>query len=335
MNNKKVAIIIVNFNGKEFIKKCLDSVFKQSYTYFDIYFIDNGSSDNSIEFVKKNYSNSKLKIIKLNKNYGFAKGNNIGIKEAFKDKKVKYIVCLNNDTIVNRNWLKELVKTAEKDKKIGAVGSKIIFLNKKNKINSLGIIPLPNGNGINYGKNQKSILYKKEEIIFGPCAAAALYKREVLEKIGLFDEKYFCYLEDVDLAYRINLAGYISVLNPKSWLYHVHSGTSIKMGSFKSYLIIRNSMYNILKYLKLSYLLIYPYLSYKLYQKIKIRFNIQKKEDENLKIQFIINVFKSYFSIFSMISYFLKERKRIKNYIQVIDAVEKEKIYKKFILDYK
>src|SRR3989344_3399710 len=122
---KKASIIIVNWNGMKFLKNCLDSVYKQTYKNFQVYFVDNGSIDGSSEFVKKNYL--KAKIIQLDKNYGFAKPNNIAIKESFKDKEVEYIVCLNNDTIVDKNWLKELVKTARKDKKIGAVGSLALY----------------------------------------------------------------------------------------------------------------------------------------------------------------------------------------------------------------
>ena len=118
---KKAAIVIVNWNGKKFLRNCLDSVYKQTYKNFQLYFVDNGSIDGSSEFVKENYP--RTMIMQLDKNYGFAKPNNIAIKEAFKDKSVEYIVCLNNDTIVDKNWLKELIKTALKDKKIGAVSS--------------------------------------------------------------------------------------------------------------------------------------------------------------------------------------------------------------------
>src|SRR3989344_6053610 len=128
MKNKKVAIIIVNWNGKKFIKDCLNAVFKQTHKKFKVYLVDNGSTDGSSDFVNKIFPQTK--IIQLDKNYGFAKGNNVGIKEAFKDKSIKYIVCLNNDTIVDKNWLKEMVKTAGSNNKIGAVGSVSLYPNK-------------------------------------------------------------------------------------------------------------------------------------------------------------------------------------------------------------
>lgn len=189
MKNKKVAIIIVNWNGLKFLNDCLNAVYKQTYKNFDIYFVDNGSYDESVKYVLNNFP--KIKVISLEDNTGFARGNNIGIREAFKDKDIKYIVCLNNDTKVKNNWLYELIKTASSDKKIGAVGSKILFYNREKTINSVGIIPLKNGNALNYGKNTSYSNFNKTEIIFGPCAASALYTRECLEKVGLFDEKYF------------------------------------------------------------------------------------------------------------------------------------------------
>ena len=104
---KKASIIILNWNGKGLIKDCLNSVYNQTYKNFEVYFIDNGSTDNSIAHVKKNFPKSNN--FQLDKNKGFAKGMNEGIKKSLKDNKTKYIVCLNNDTIVDKNWLKELI----------------------------------------------------------------------------------------------------------------------------------------------------------------------------------------------------------------------------------
>ena len=184
---KKAAIVIVNWNGKKFLRNCLDSVYKQTYKNFQLYFVDNGSIDGSSEFVKRNYP--KTIIIQLDKNYGFAKPNNIAIKEAFKDKLIEYIVCLNNDTIVDNNWLKELIKTTQKDKRIGAVSSKAYFpdgriqnaglsLEKALQINKEG------GISIGYGLTDKEAPNLSEEIeIFAPGGVAPLYKREILEQI--------------------------------------------------------------------------------------------------------------------------------------------------------
>jgi len=307
MEDKKVAVIIVNWNGKKYLKNCLDAVFNQTYKDFDIYFVDNGSIDNSVGFVSKNFH--KVNIIKLDKNYGFAKGNNEGIKEAFKDIEVEYIVCLNNDTIVDQSWLIELIKTVNKDEKIGAVGSKILFYGQREKINSLGIVPLKTGGALNYGKNEDSSKYLKEEDIFGPCAASALYTRNCLKKTGLFDESYFCYLEDVDLAWKINLAGFKCKLNPKSFLYHIHSGTSSGNNKFKSYLIVRNSLYNLIKYMSIKEILLYIPNTLGYYKILSKRENIGSELKKASKSLFILNHLKAGLIILIKLNSLIKKRR--------------------------
>src|SRR3989338_5395553 len=195
MNNKKASIIIVNWNGKKFLKDCLNAVCKQTYKNFQVYFVDNGSLDGSSDYVRRDFP--KTKTIQLNKNYGFAKGNNEGIKEAFKDKSIEYIVCLNNDTIVDKNWLKELVKTAEKDKKIGMVSSKAYF--PDGKIQNAGLsfekalqINKDGGISIGYGKKDSEVPSLQKEIeIFAPGGVAPLYKRKMLEELYKINKEYF------------------------------------------------------------------------------------------------------------------------------------------------
>src|SRR3989338_11483946 len=204
MKNKKVAIIIVNWNGKKFIKDCLNAVFKQTHKKFKVYLVDNGSTDGSSDFVNKIFPQTK--IIQLDKNYGFAKGNNVGIKEAFKDKSIKYIVCLNNDTIVDKNWLKEMVKTAEKDKRIGAVQSKIM-LQDKETIHSVGGTLNYDFSSDSKGFGEKNGEYQEKEIELA-IGCSVLIKTNVLKQIGLFDEKFFSYQEDDDLSIRVKKIGY-------------------------------------------------------------------------------------------------------------------------------
>ena len=124
---EKVGIIILNYNGEKFLKACLDSVLNQTYTNFEIFLVENGSTDGSIEFLEANYKD-QINLIKLDKNTGFAKGNNIGIKEAFKDNEVKYIATLNNDTKVEENWLSEMIKTIKSNENIGSISSIMMFL---------------------------------------------------------------------------------------------------------------------------------------------------------------------------------------------------------------
>lgn len=269
MDNGKVAIIIVNWNGLRFLKDCLESVYKQTYTNFDVYFVDNGSVDDSVDFVFKNFP--KVKIIKLDKNTGFAKGNNIGIKEALKDVEVNYIVCLNNDTIVSKNWLEELLKTVEKDKIIGSVSSKAYFSDgitiqnaglefyKALQSNKKG------GISIGFGLTDKEAPELSDNIkIFAAGGVAPLYRREVLEKLlkrdgEIFDEDFFAYVEDYDLGFRINSLGYESFLSADAKLIHLHSKTGGVASPFKSYYCERNAILTAVKNLPLIDLLLFPF----------------------------------------------------------------------------
>ncbi len=242
----KVLIIIVNWNGKEYLNDCLRSVFNQSYENFKVILVDNGSTDGSIEFVKKIYSD--VEIIPLDKNYGFAKGNNIGIEKALKDEKVQYIVLLNNDTKVEPQWLEELVKVAKSDEQVGSCQPKMLSLANPKMIDALGISITKNGGAIQDGYGiEDTGQYNQVKEVFGACAGAALYKREMLSRIGLFDEDFFAYYEDVDLALRARLAGWKCMYVPKAVAYHRHSATVGKTSSFKIYFLERNRYYYIIK----------------------------------------------------------------------------------------
>jgi hypothetical protein len=287
---KKAAIIVVNWNGKRFLKNCLQAVFKQTYRNFDVYFVDNGSIDKSAEYVAQYFT--KVKIIRLDKNYGFSKGNNVGIKEAFKDKKIEYVVCLNNDTIVSKNWLKELIKTATKDEKIGSVSSKAyfpdgktiqtagLFFTKSIQSNSTG------GVSIGYGKTDKELTDLSTELeIFAAGGVAPLYKRKILEHLykrdnEIFDEDFFAYVEDFDLGFRIRKLGFKSFLSPKAKIIHLHSQTGGKESSFKSYYCERNSILTAIKNLPPFDLILFPIRNLNL----KLSYLFKKNESfENFK----------------------------------------------------
>ena len=257
---KDTAVIIVNWNGIKYLNNCLESVFSQTYKNFDLYFIDNGSKDKSIDLVKNNFP--QIKIIKLTYNSGFSRGNNIGIKKAFQDKEVKYIVFLNNDTIVNQNWLAELVKAAEKDKRIGMVGSKVLFPNSKIHTVGLSLEKNLHGNrngGISIGFNSDGNIFNRELAIFAPPGVSALYKKRVIKKIGLFDEDFFCYGEDLDLGFRARLNGWKCIYNPESKLIHLHSQTGGTSSSFKAFYTRRNSYFVAIKNLAIGDLLLFPF----------------------------------------------------------------------------
>jgi GT2 family glycosyltransferase len=253
MKNPLVSLIVISYNNKKDLNECLTSLKNQDYENFEIVLVDNNSSDNSVEIAK---GFKGIKIIENKKNEGFAKGNNLGIKNAFKNKKVKYIVCINPDTITKKSWLKELVSVAEENKLIGSVQSKVLLNNNKTKINSAGNNINFLGVGIcgSYMKDKKTENKIKEIGYASGCSV--LYSREALEKVGLYDEDFFMYKEDLDLGWRLSLFGYKNLFAPKSIVYHKYSFS--KKGN-KFYYLERNRLIVLLKNYKIKTLfLIFP-----------------------------------------------------------------------------
>lgn len=254
---KDTAVIIVNWNGKKYLEECLESLRNQTYANFKTVLVDNGSEDGSVFFVEENFP--EIEIIKLEKNTGFAYPNNLGINKAIEDKNIKYIITLNNDTKVDVKYIEEMVSCAKRHPGAGSVQPKVINFYEQNIINSAGVLIYFDASAINRGQKEKDEgQYEKAEEVFG--ASAALYAREVLEKIKLpednyFDNDYFAYNEDVDLAWRLRLAGFKSFYCPKAKAYHVHSATGKNYSPFKAFHIHRNHYYNIIKNLPLKFML--------------------------------------------------------------------------------
>jgi GT2 family glycosyltransferase len=238
--NPLVSIIILNYNGKKFLKNCLKSVFKTDYDFFEVIFVDNSSTDGSFEFVQKNYkSESRLKIIRSEKNLGFGGGNNIGIKKAKGD----FIVFLNNDTWVDPLWLEEIIKVIKKEPLVGACQSKLLLVEDSKRFDSAGDFVDQYGimmrRGGDWGETDRE-QYDRVEEIFSARGAAMTIRRSVLKKIGLFDPDYFVTYEDIDICWRIRLGGYKVVYVPSSVVYHIGEASMPPNNPNKAYYITKN-----------------------------------------------------------------------------------------------
>ena len=214
MSAPKVSIIIVNYNGKELLQKCLDSLLKVNYDNFEIILVDNNSTDGSVEFITKNYPS--LIIIKLDSNKGFAEPNNVAAKIS----KGKYLLFLNNDTVVTPNFISEMVKVMEIDKKIAICQS--LLLKPDGSVDSSG--DFIDHLGVVY--NSKTKIDEIREVS-SARGASMLVRSDIFEKLDGFDQKFFVTFEDVDLCWRSWILGYRVLIIPASIVYH-EGGITIK-----------------------------------------------------------------------------------------------------------
>lgn len=233
---EKIFIVIPNWNGADFIAPCLKSLKKQSINA-QVVVVDNGSVDESVAIIESDFP--EVHLIKLDHNTGFAGGVNTGINYAL-DRGAEFVTLFNNDATAEKDWLKNLVSAAGRHPEVGIVTGKFMRMDKKH-IDSTGdfysvwAMPFPRGrNQLDNGQ------YDTAEYVFGASGGASLYRASMLEKIGLFDEEFFAYLEDVDISYRAQLAGWKVWYQPSAVAYHMVGGTSSKLGSFSRYHFTKN-----------------------------------------------------------------------------------------------
>lgn len=238
-----VSVIITNYNGEIHLQECLNSLMDIKYSNYEIILLDNASTDNSIELARRVYP--EIRIIPLNKNYGFAEGTNKGAREA----RGEFIVFLNNDTKVHEKWLIELINAATLYGEDNIYSSKVLFYDSPHEINTIGGIITPMGSGldINFGKPDLDE-YNKMQFIGSPSGCSMLLKKSLFKKMGGFDKDYFAYLEDVDFGWRCWLDGHKTYYVPTSIVYHKYGATGGKMDSpFRVFHVQKNRLSNILK----------------------------------------------------------------------------------------
>ena len=216
----KVTIIIPNYNGIKFMKDCIESLRVQTYKNFEILVVDNGSKDESVDYLRdlESYeSNLNIKAIYLDENLGFAGGVNVGLAACDS----KYVILLNNDTEVFPDYVEMLVNAIEKSEKIFAINPLMINAHDKELVDDAGDGYSLLGWGYQIGVGEKVSDFTKRRAVFSACAGASIYRKSILDEIGYFDEMHFAYLEDMDLSFRARLRGYIIGFYPRAKLYHL------------------------------------------------------------------------------------------------------------------
>lgn len=240
----KVSVVTPNYNGEKFLKTFFESLSKDSECIGEVIIIDNGSSDNSLNYIKNNEFDFPVKLIENSKNLGFAPAVNQGIKKA----KYEYIFSLNNDTEVKKGSIKQMLDLITSSDDIFSVQAKMLQYNNKELIDDVGDEYNLLAWTKKTGENHKSEEFDEVMEIFSSCAGAALYKKQLLEELGLFDDNFFAYMEDVDLAIRSKINGYRNLLCPQAIVYHVGSATSgSRYNEFKVKLAARNNVWVVYK----------------------------------------------------------------------------------------
>jgi GT2 family glycosyltransferase len=257
---------MLNYNGADVVTKCVESVLATTYSNFEIIFVDNGSADGSYQTIAGQFGkDSRLVLVRNDVNKGFAGGNNIGLKYA----RGSYITLLNNDTVVEKDWITETLKIAESDEKIGIVQSKLFFWYNRDMLESAGAFIDKTGYGFERGFVKGRAMYNTVDEVFYANGAAVTISKKALDKMcggktELFDDDFFFAYEDVDLSWRMRLAGFKTVIAPRSIVYHRRSTTtSRKRGRLvfhhcknRLLTLIKNySLLNLLRYFPLLIIL--------------------------------------------------------------------------------
>jgi GT2 family glycosyltransferase len=219
---RRVTVIIVNWNGENFLGQCLAALMAQTVSPYEIILVDNASSDASLAIARQFPS---VRLMNLNENTGFARGNNLAIKAVSEES--EWIALLNPDAFAEPRWLEELLVASERSPAFDVFGSMLVNASDSALLDGTGDAYHVSGLVWRMGHDMPtSTDTGKEREIFSPCAAAALYRRSTMQKLGGFDEDYFCYVEDVDLGFRLRLAGCRCLYVPQSVVRHVGSGTT-------------------------------------------------------------------------------------------------------------
>jgi len=322
-NIPKVAVVILNWNGKKFLESFLNSVLNSTYKNLDIYVADNASSDNSVSYLKEigfenfdSNSSSEVKskfIIQLARNYGFAEGYNQALKQI---KNAKYFILLNSDVEVSPDWIEPVIDLMENDSAIGAAMPKVKMHAQRDFFEYAGASGgwidkwgYPFCRGRIFAELEKdSGQYDDNAEIFWASGAAMFVNAELFSKSGGFDGDFFAHMEEIDLCWRIKRAGYKIMVVPSSVVWHVGGGTLAADSPRKVYLNFRNSLSMLLKNKEGVFLTFYTILIRLFLDALAGLMFLSKGKFRN-----VIAIVRAHWSFFYQLNKNLKKRKVIKN----------------------
>jgi GT2 family glycosyltransferase len=220
ISNLKISVIIPNWNGAHLLPTCLGSLRRQSYAEREIIVVDNASTDGSLELLARDYAD--VCVLALPRNAGFTGACNAGILKSRAD----FVALLNSDTEADEHWLDQVIGAFERHREAGSVASKMLLFDRRDTLHTAGDFVRLDGTPGNRGVWQRDEgQFDREEYVFSACGGSAAYRRAMLNQIGLLDEDFFFSLEDVDLAWRAQLAGWKCVFAPQAVVYHKLAAT--------------------------------------------------------------------------------------------------------------
>jgi GT2 family glycosyltransferase len=235
-----VAVVIPNWNGADLLPACLQALREQTYRDHEVVVVDNGSRDDSLAVLARF---PEVRVLRFGRNRGFGAATNAGIRATAGP----YVATLNNDAVPAPGWLAALVAAAEVDAGVGMCASRMVFAARPDVLNSCGIAVDRAGIAWDLLGGEPVGADRDLTEPFGPCAGAALYRRTMLDEVGLFDERFFAYLEDVDLAWRARRAGWRCRYVAAAEARHQHSATGGEGSPRKRYLLGRNKVWLVAK----------------------------------------------------------------------------------------
>lgn len=260
------SIIVLNWNGRHLLEECLDSVLSQTFRDFETIVVDNGSTDGSVDFLNEGWGR-KINTIALSSNEGFAGGNNAGIRASGG----RWIILLNNDTAVDPGWLSALAAAIGRHLEAGMFTPKILNYYRRDEIDNTGHLIYPDGLARGRHRLEKDDgRFDEEGEAAWPSGCAGVYRKEMLDGIGLLDETFFAYGEDVDLGLRARWAGWACFYVPDAVVYHKYSATVGSYSPQKAFLVERNRLWILFKNFPAREILLSPlYTAYRYWMHLR------------------------------------------------------------------
>lgn len=237
------SVVVLSWNGRSLLEECLESVLAQTLGDFELLLVDNGSTDGTQEWVRERWG-EQVRLVALSENRGFAGGNNAGIQRALG----RWVVLLNNDTAVHPGWLAALAAAVGRHPDAGMFTPKILNYWRRDEIDNTGHLIYPDGLARGRHRLERDDgRFDQEGEALWPSGCAGVYRRELFDDVGLLDESFFAYAEDVDLGLRARWAGWECWYVPAAVVYHKYSATAGAYSPRKAFLVERNRLWVLLK----------------------------------------------------------------------------------------